>query len=240
MAGRIAPDDPETHAHKEPSVKLELISFKLCPFAQRSLITLLHRGLEHQVTYIDISDPPPWFLDISPAGQVPVLRVDDTSVVFESAVINEFINDVAPGPSMLPADPLRRALNRAWTEFGSSCLGDAYKLVTAKDEETFADAREELHDKFERLEAVLDAGPFFNGEDLSLVDTAYAPLLQRLAYLNELTPVYDAAEFPRIAAWSGRLLALPEVRDSMVPEFRQMYLGMVRKMGGWLAGKVPA
>jgi glutathione S-transferase len=220
-------------------VKLELISFKLCPFAQRSLITLLHQELEHQVTYIDISDPPPWFLDISPFGQVPVLRLDDGPVIFESAVINEFINEVAAGPSMLPEEPLKRALNRAWTEFGSSCLGDVYAMVNAKDEKAFEEAREELHDKFERLEEVLENAPFFNGDHLALIDAAYAPLLQRLGFLNELTPVYSPEEFPRIATWGQRLLALPEVQQSAVPELREMYLGMVKRMGGWLASKVP-
>ena len=219
-------------------MKLELISFKLCPFAQRSLITLLHRGLEHEVTYIDLSDPPPWFLDISPFGQVPVLRVDDGPVVFESAVINEFIDEVAPGPSMQPDDPLQRALNRAWTEFGSACLGDIYRMVNAKDESAYEDALDEIRDKLEHLEAVVEKAPYFNGERLSLVDTAYAPLFQRLGYLNEVSPVYGPEDYPRVAAWAEELMTLPEVGRSVVPGFRDMYLGMVKKMDGWLATRV--
>ena len=85
----------------------ELISFKLCPFVQRSVITLKHKGVPFEVKYIDLENKPDWFLRLSPTGKVPVLKVGDT-VLFESAVINEYLNDVNP-PSMHPADPLDRA-----------------------------------------------------------------------------------------------------------------------------------
>ena len=88
-------------------MELELISFKLCPFVQRSVITLLYRDVPHRTTYIDLDEPPVWFAKISPFGKVPVLRVDGDSVLFESAVINEFIDEASPG-SMQPEDPLRR------------------------------------------------------------------------------------------------------------------------------------
>ena len=76
------------------------------------MITLNYQGIEHQMVFVDLDDPPRWFLDISPMGRVPVLRVDGKTVIFESAVINEYLDDVTP-PSLHPADPLERALNRA-------------------------------------------------------------------------------------------------------------------------------
>jgi len=69
----------------------ELISFELCPFVQRSVITLLQKGVDFKINYIDIHDPPEWFQQISPLGKVPVMRVDNT-VLFESAVINEYLD----------------------------------------------------------------------------------------------------------------------------------------------------
>ncbi|MGC9457270.1 MAG: glutathione S-transferase family protein, partial [Halothiobacillaceae bacterium] len=84
-------------------MKLELISFKLCPFVQRSVITLLHKDQPFETTFINLMDPPDWFSEISPLGKVPLLRVDDT-VLFESAVINEFIDEVTPD-RLMPEDP---------------------------------------------------------------------------------------------------------------------------------------
>ena len=70
----------------------ELISFKLCPFVQRSVIVLLEKEAPFDITYIDLSNPPDWFKAISPMGKVPVLKVDDT-VLFESAVIMEYLDE---------------------------------------------------------------------------------------------------------------------------------------------------
>lgn len=66
---------------------IELISFKTCPFVQRSVITLKEKGIDFKTTYIDLAEKPAWFLAISPLGKVPVLKIGD-EVLFESAVIN--------------------------------------------------------------------------------------------------------------------------------------------------------
>ena len=106
-------------------MELELISFKLCPFMQPSIITMLHKGIEHKLTYIDINDPPHWFEEISPTGQVPILRLDKDTVVFESAVINEFLNEEF-NTGMMPSDPTQRALNRSWIQFCGSFFGEIF------------------------------------------------------------------------------------------------------------------
>ena len=62
-------------------MKLKLVSFKICPFVQRSAITLLEKGIDYEIVYIDIKNPPDWFLAISPFGKVPVLKVDDNQVL---------------------------------------------------------------------------------------------------------------------------------------------------------------
>jgi len=79
-------------------VELEPISFNLCPFVQRSVITLLYRQVPYRTTYINLDAPPDWFLSISPFGKVPVLKVGGRHILFESAVINEFIDEGSPGP----------------------------------------------------------------------------------------------------------------------------------------------
>ena len=91
---------------------LELVSFKTCPFVQRSVVTLLHKRAPYRIRYVDLADPPQWFLELSPAKKAPILVVDGEHVVFESAVINEFVDEVTPG-RLHPSDPLPRALNRS-------------------------------------------------------------------------------------------------------------------------------
>jgi len=60
------------------------------------VITLNHKNCDYDIIFIGLRNLPDWFLEISPLGKVPVLKVDDNEVLFESAVINKFIDDVTP------------------------------------------------------------------------------------------------------------------------------------------------
>jgi glutathione S-transferase len=203
-----------------------LISFNLCPYVQRSVITLLFKDVPFDITYIDLQNKPDWFLAISPLGKVPALQVGEITL-FESAVINEYLDEVYGGASLHPADPLVKALNRAWTEFGSTLLMSQYYLYTAKDESAFQKARQEIQQKLVQLEGVVQ-GPFFNGEKFALIDAAYAPLWMRFALLAEqgLDGLY--AQTPKVAAWAEACLALPAVQKSVVPEFAELFKGYVK------------
>lgn len=203
-------------------MSIELISFKTCPFVQRAAITLGYKEVEHKVTFIDLADPPDWFLEISPLAKVPVLRVDG-EILFESAVINEYLDDITGG-ELQPKDPLARAKNRAWIEFASNMLGNTYMMKTAAEKGKYEKFRDRLVSQFRRLENRLGDGPWFNGEDFSLADTAFAPLFAHDAVANYRFSVIDAATMPKLDAWSKRLLALPAVKNSVVAEFEEIYL----------------
>jgi glutathione S-transferase len=190
-------------------MSLHLISFKTCPFVQRAVITLKHKNIDFEITYIDLADPPDWFLELSPLGKVPVLKVDD-EVLFESAVINEYLDEITG-------------------EFASNMLGNLYMMKMSKDEERYSKYRNLLVSQLERVEKRLGDGPWFNGEEFSLADTAFAPLFRQNSVANNQLSVIDPATMPRVNAWAQRLLALPEVRDSVVDEFEDLYLAAMQK-----------
>lgn len=217
-------------------MSIELVSFKLCPYVQRSLITLLHKGVAHEISYIELADPPTWFHTISPLGKVPLLKVDG-EVLFESAVINEYLDETT-GERLMPADPLTRARHRGWIEFGSELLGDQWRSMTAPAGEKFARTRDALRSKLATLEARLGEGPYFDGESFSLVDTAYAPFFMRHALLNEALGLSRPGEFPKCERWGAALLALPEVRESVVSDFERLFRDYVNDAGGYAAGRL--
>ena len=218
-------------------MELELISFKLCPFVQRSIIVLKHKQIPFNITYIDLADPPVWFRDISPFGKVPVLRVNDKHTIFESAVISEFLNEITPN-SLLPDEPLERAINRGWIEFGSACVLDLAGIMHAGNAEKYDAAHAALTKKMTRLESALGAGPYFNGGELSLVDFAYAPLFMRAELLGLGEEVYPAASCPGIALWSQALLGLAAVKESVVPEFPELLRAHIRKKAPYAASRL--
>ena len=132
-------------------MNFELISFKICPFVQRAVITLLHKNIPYKVTYIDLASPPDWFKQLSPFGKVPVLKVDDQHVIFESAIIDEFLDDAYPG-KLLPSDPIQRGIDRSWIEFGSSLTLDFSGLIHSQDAEGFDSKLCLVKKEFEWLE----------------------------------------------------------------------------------------
>ena len=219
---------------------MELVSFNLCPFVQRSVITLLQKDQPFDITYIDLSKPPEWFTRISPLGKVPLLKVGD-EVLFESAVINEFIDETTSGDDikpLMPENALLRARNRAWIEFGSNLISAQYRLTVAKDDEKIPGLIEEYVDLIRILEAELGDGPYFNGEKLSLTDTAFAPVFTREVILGEVQELYDPSEFPKYTKWRDALLALPSVQQSVLPDFREIYIEYFTKSASALVSKI--
>jgi len=219
-------------------MQLHLISFKTCPFVQRAVITLKHKHIDYDITYIDLAEPPDWFVELSPLKKVPVLKVDD-EVLFESAVINEYLDEITGG-DLQPRDPLVRAKNRAWVEFASNMLGNLYMMKMSKDEDRYNKYRDTLVDQLHRVEKRLGDGPWFNGDEFSLADTAFAPLFRQNSVAQNRLSVIDPTSMPKVTAWAERLLALPEVRESVVDDFEELYLAVMKKNGSFSLNQLAA
>ena len=215
------------------SVNIELISFDLCPFVQRSVITLLEKGIPFRRTDIDLANKPDWFLQISPLGKVPVLRIDG-NILFESAVINEYLDELTP-PSMHPQEALQKAMNRAWIEFSTELSNLSFRMLTAPKREVVEETLQALQDKFEFLERNLNATPFFNGAAFALIDAAYAPVFIRIEYLlKQALPEVIPADCSRALAWSDAILARPSVQGSIIDGFTELATTRFKKHGGAL------
>jgi glutathione S-transferase len=206
--------------------RLKLVSFDICPYVERSRIVLLEKGLPHELAFIELSNKPAWFLEISPMGRVPVLLVDDRPV-FESMVINELVNELQPEPPLFPADPITRAEGRGWIVFANDVLmpaGSAATLAIAGGSQGEALLRPlgALRDAFGKLERQLarGSGPYFLGRDFSLVDASYAPFLRRWR-MTERWGAPEAAllaSFPKVSAWAETLLARRSVAAAEPPD----------------------
>ncbi|NOY72846.1 MAG: glutathione S-transferase family protein [Gammaproteobacteria bacterium] len=217
-------------------MKLKLVSFETCPFVQRSVITLLEKNVEYDVTYLSIDEmckPPPWFTKISPFHKVPVLLVGATAL-FESAVINEYLDEINP-PSMHPSDPLQKAFNRAWIKFGEELLFNYFYFSIAEDKNTFSELRKNLDEKLNQLELIISDGPFFNGEIFSLIDAAFAPAFMRFDILEQRHPVEFYKNRPKISRWAEAFRSKDAVINSVTPDFENKLLDYIRGTKGYAA-----
>jgi len=211
---------------------LKLISFKICPFVQRAVIALKLKEIEYDIEYIDLGNPPEWFLKISPMGKVPLLLVDDT-VLFESAVIADYL-DEEYDLELHPADPLEKAQQRALVEFGSAMLMTQWQMCTASDEAAFNEQLTALKNQLQQLQGHLKETPFFNGEHLSMIDVSFAPLMMRLDIIQRHFVNHIFADVPDVKTWADNLLALEEVKQSVVEELEELLIGRIKMAGGYL------
>ena len=163
---------------------MKLVDALRCPYCARVRIALAEKGIEHDVTQVDLSNRPQWLLDLNPPyGRVPVL-----DGLPESGVIMELLEELHPEPALLPADPGARARARVMVHRFDSNLGDDY----------YGFRRGDPND-FEAKLAVLDVGQSL------FADIAYLPWVIRARDMLGVTLPQ------RIADWLGELERRPPV-----------------------------
>lgn len=218
--------------------RLILVSHHLCPYVQRAAIALAEKGVPFERRTIDLAAKPDWFLALSPLGKVPLLLVrrpeGSDVVLFESAVICEYLEDTETGTPLHPADPLARAQHRGWMEFGSSILGDLWGVETAKDAETYEAKRRALIDKFSRVEAALGGGPFFAGEKFSLVDAVFAPIFRYFDTFDMIAPTGIFDGLVKVARWRAALSTRQSVKNAVAEDYPARLRTFLEQHDAWL------
>lgn len=213
--------------------RLTLVSHNLCPYVQRAAIALTELGIGFERVYVDLDAPPDWFRRISPLGKVPLLLVDDDTVLFESAVIAEYANELGGG-GLLSRDRLERAQQRAWIEFASAILGDIAALYNAKGRQAYLRVLGRLDAKWRQLEDRLPHTGLFGGADFSLVDAAFAPVFRYFDLFEQLMAENFLGAYSHIPAWRARLAERDSVRNAVRPDYPQLLLEFLAARDSWL------
>ena len=195
---------------------VKLYNTQLCPYARRTRMVLHEKGVDFDVYEVDLSDKSEEFLSVSPYGKVPVLAVDGTSL-YESNIVNEYLDEVHETPRLMPENPEARALTRSWM-----CFADDYFFpyvfrmrVGAQrgfSEEQVLEAKEKLQDALSRLEHQLEGREHLMGE-YTLADIAHAGIFHRLRELDERGEV-DLQGYPNVTAWMERVESRESYRKS--------------------------
>ena len=223
------------------TARLTLVSHHLCPYVQRAAIALTEKGVAFERVNVDLADKPDWFRAISPLGKVPLLRVrhgHSEEVIFESAVILEFLEETEANP-LHPADPLARARHRAWIEFGSAILNAIGRFYSAADEAAFLHESRGLSEMFARLEAELAArqsGPWFAGERFSLVDAVYGPIFRYFDTFDRIGDFGMLDGKPLVQAWRAALSRRQSVKEAVGADYPRRLHAFLRAKGSYLSG----
>lgn len=200
-----------------PAKTIQLYDFKSSPNCQRVKVVLLEKNIPFQSIPVDLrkgEQKQPEFLRLNPYGKVPVI-VDGDTVLYESCVINEYLEETYPDPPLMPKDVAQKAKIRILIDFGLGHLDGPYQklrqeLAKEKKErssEVIEAAKTELRKLLHRLESEIGDQNFLAG-NISLLDAALVPRFIRLEGMG----VLPDASLPRLGQWLERMKERPSVR----------------------------
>jgi glutathione S-transferase len=219
-------------------MSLTLVSHRLCPYVQRAAIVLAEKRVPFERRWVDLANKPAWFNAISPLGKTPVLLVGEAPI-FESAVICEYLDETI-APRLHDSDPLVRARERGWVEFGSAVLNIIAALYNARDETALQAKVAELRAALQRLEAALGAGPWFAGARFGLVDAAFGPVFRYFDVLDEVDDFGGWAGLPKLRAWRAALSARASVRNAVGADYPEALRSFLLARGSALSRRMAA
>ena len=196
---------------------LKLYDFKSSPNCQRVKVVLEEKKIPYETVNVDLragAQKTPDYLKINPYGKVPAIADGDT-VLYESCIINEYLEEKYSSPQLMPTDPGARAKARILVDFGLTQMDPAYtklRMEMTKDEkdrnqETINAAKEDIKKRLQRLEQELGDKEYLMG-DFSLVDADLIPRFTRLEGFG----VLPDATLPRLGKYLQRMKARPSVK----------------------------
>lgn len=198
-----------------------LYSGTTCPFSQRCRLVLFEKGMDFEVRDVDLFNKPEDISTMNPYGQVPIL-VERDLVLYESNIINEYIDERFPHPQLMPADPLMRARARLMLfNFEKELFVHVNTLENEKSkvaEKNHDKARSEIRDRLTTLAPLFLKNKYMLGEEFSMLDVAVAPLLWRLDHYG--------IELSKTAAplmkYAERIFSRPAYIEALTPSEKVM------------------
>ena len=158
---------------------MTLYSGTTCPFSQRCRMVLYEKGMDFQIVDVDLFNKPEDLAVMNPYNQVPVL-VERDLILYESNIINEYIDDRFPHPQLMPADPVMRARARLFLFRFEHELFSNIEVMEKGTQKQGDKGRAIIRDNLTQIAPVFTKQKFMLGEEYTMLDVAIAPLLWRL------------------------------------------------------------
>ena len=189
---------------------MRLYSGTTCPYSHRCRIVLFEKGMDFEVIDVDLLNRLEDVATINPYNRVPVL-VERDLVLYESNIINEYIDERFPHPQLMPPDPVMRGRARLFLHRFEHELYSQVDVVENGASRAAEKARAAIRDNLILFSQILTKQKFLLGDEFSMLDVAIAPLLWRLDHYGiqmgkDAVPLMKYAE--RIFSRQGFIDAL--------------------------------
>ncbi|MGH8600456.1 MAG: glutathione S-transferase N-terminal domain-containing protein [Burkholderiales bacterium] len=196
---------------------MTLYSGTSCPFSQRCRIVLYEKGMDFQIIDVDLFNKPEDIAVMNPYNQVPVL-VERDLILYESNIINEYIDDRFPHPQLMPADPVMRARARLFLFRFEQELFNHVGTLERNNQRVADKVRAAVRDNLTQIAPVFTKQKYMLGEEFSMLDVAIAPLLWRLDHYGIQLPKQAAP----LMKYAERLFSRPAFIDALTPPEKVM------------------
>lgn len=207
--------------------RLRLYSMRFCPYVERTKLVLEHRNIPHETVFVNLKSKPEWLFERNPLGLVPIIEYRGR-IVYESAICDEFLEEMFPTPAdappLMPRCPFDRAAARLLMQSFDKMTSKYFALMRQGDQTlTHKEKLEAFHVALEPFEDVLakSGKPFFGGDNVGMADFHFWPFFERFdamaAVAGDGLEILPAAKFPRLAAWKASMLDLDAVKRVLLP-----------------------
>ena len=216
-------------------MSLVLYGAPLSPFVRKADIVLREKGLEFESEPVNIMPMPDWFIEISPAKRIPVLRDKSISeegtlgTIPDSSAICAYLERLQPEPALYPADPYLYGRAIWLEEYADTILASPmgggifrpifFNLMQKKEPDLVTAKKtwnEDLPPIFDYLEGELTGGQgsngFFVGDSISIADVA---VMSMLVQIELVAGVPDASRWPSLVAFFEQMAARPSVQATL-------------------------
>ena len=153
------------------------------PYSHRTRIVLFEKDVECQIIFVDTDSKPAELADLNPYNQVPTM-VDRDLVLYQSAIINEYLDERLPHPPLMPVDPVARARTKLYVYRMERDWYSLLDIFATDDKGKAAQARKTIRDGLTVIAPIFDQKPFFMSDEMTLADCTLLPLLWRLPFYD--------------------------------------------------------
>jgi stringent starvation protein A len=196
---------------------MTLYSGTTCPFSMRCRIVLYEKGMDFQIIDVDLYNKPEDIAVMNPYNRVPIL-VERDLILYESNIINEYIDERFPHPQLMPADPVMRARARLFLYRFEIELFSQVEILESGKEKNADKARAIIRENLVQIAPVFTKQKHMLGDEFSMLDVAIAPLLWRLEHYQIALPKQAAP----LLKYAERMFTRPAFIECMTPAEKAM------------------
>ncbi|XP_021195957.2 pyrimidodiazepine synthase [Helicoverpa armigera] len=202
------------------SGKLRLFAMRFCPYAERTVLVMNAKNLQYETVFVNLDHKPEWLSNFSPKGTVPALEYEEGKAIFDSNIINVYLDEKYPEVPLQSSDPLRRAEDKIIVELFAAAQS-AFYTAAYNPSALQPNSVETYHKGLEALQLKLKerGTKFLHADTPGLVDFTLFPFLERF----EALPLVGKPEF-ELSKTKYELLVNYLEAMKQVPAIKAYYL----------------